>query len=100
MKNLTAIIFGMFFLALAGCGSSSNSADPPDPNQRGMLSVVTDVAAFEASIKAGLTSMSSDEQLAVAGTAADGKTQAPVTIRSRPFQPLRHRHIPLRLRQT
>ena len=36
-----------------------------------MLSVVTDVAAFEASIKAGLTSMSSDEQLAVAGTAAD-----------------------------
>lgn len=37
-----------------------------------MLSVVTDVAAFEASIKAGLTSMSSDEQLAVAGTAADG----------------------------
>ena len=72
MKNLTAIIFGMFFLALAGCGSSSNSADPPDPNQRGMLSVVTDVAAFEASIKAGLTSMSSDEQLAVAGTAADG----------------------------
>ncbi len=72
MKNLTEIIFGMFFLALAGCGSSSNSADPPDPNQRGMLSVVTDVAAFEASIKAGLTSMSSDEQLAVAGTAADG----------------------------
>jgi len=37
-----------------------------------MLSAVTDVAAFEASIKAGLTSMSSDEQLAVADTAADG----------------------------
>jgi hypothetical protein len=72
MKKLTAVIFGMFFLALTGCGSSSKSTDSPDPDPRGMLSAVTDVAAFEASIKAGLTSMSSDEALAVAGTAADG----------------------------
>jgi hypothetical protein len=72
MKKLTAVIFGMFFLALTGCGSSSKSTDSPDPDPHGMLSAVTDVAAFEASIKAGLTSMSSDEQLAVAGTAADG----------------------------
>ena len=72
MKKLTAVIFGMFFLALTGCGPSSKSTDSPDPDPRGMLSAVTDVAAFEASIKAGLTSMSSDEALAVAGTAADG----------------------------
>jgi len=72
MKKLTAVIFGMFFLALAGCSSSSKTDDPPDPDPLGMLSAVTDVAAFEASIKAGLTSMSSAEQIAIANAAADG----------------------------
>jgi len=71
MKKLTVVILGIVVLALTGCGSSSNSDDPPDLDPRGMLSAVTDVAAFEASIKAGLTSMTSDEQLAVAGAAAD-----------------------------
>ncbi len=71
MKNLTVVLFGVVVLALSGCGSSSTSGDSPDPDPRGMLSPVTDVAAFEASIKAGLTSMSSDEQLGIAGAAPD-----------------------------
>lgn len=71
MKKLTVALFGVVVLALSGCGSSSKSGDSPDPDPRGMLSPVTDVAAFEASIKAGLTSMSSDEQLAIAGAAPD-----------------------------
>jgi len=72
MKNLTAIIFSMFFLALAGCGSSSKSGDNPDPETFGMLRSVTDVVAFEASIKAGLSAVSSDEQLAAAGMSEAG----------------------------
>lgn len=71
MKKLTVVLFGVVVLALSGCGSSSTSGDSPDPDPRGMLSPVTDVAAFEASIKAGLTSMSSDEQLGIAGAAPD-----------------------------
>ncbi len=72
MKRFTAILSGFVLLATAGCGSSgSGSNDMPDPQPVGLLSAVTDVAAFEASIKSGLTKMSSDEQLALAGAAAD-----------------------------
>jgi len=69
MMRLTAIFSGLVFLALAGCGSSST--DTPDPDQPvGLLSLVSDTAAFEASIKDGLTAMSSGEQLALADAAA------------------------------
>ncbi len=69
MKRLTAILSGFVLLAIAGCGSSSNPADTPEPV--GLLSAVTDVAAFEASIKSGLSKMSSAELLALAGAAMD-----------------------------
>ena len=72
MKRFTAILSGLFLLALAGCGSNGNSTDTPAPQPPvGLLSAVSDAAAFEASIKEGLTALSSDEQLALAGTAAD-----------------------------
>jgi len=71
MKRFTAILSGFILLAIAGCGSSSNPADTPDPQPVGLLSTVTDVVAFETSLKDGLTQMSSSEQLALAGAAAD-----------------------------
>jgi len=72
MTRLTLILSGLFLLALAGCGSSGNSSDTPGPQPPvGLLSAVSDAAAFEASIKAGLTAMSSSEQLALASAAAD-----------------------------
>ena len=73
MKRLNLVIYGLISLVLAGCGSSSSPVIPPNggPPQVGLLSNVTDTAAFEASIKAGLTATSSAEQLALAGTAAD-----------------------------
>lgn len=72
MKRITAILSGFVLLAIAGCGSSgSSSNDMPDPQPVGLLSTVTDVVAFEASIKLGLTEMSTAEQLALAGAAAD-----------------------------
>jgi len=70
MKRFTAILSGIALLAMAGCGSSGSN-DIPDPQPVGLLSAVTDVAAFETSIKSGLTQMSSSEQLAIAGAAAD-----------------------------
>ncbi len=71
MKRIAVILSGFVLLAIAGCGSSSKPADTPEPQPTGLLSAVTDVAAFEASIKSGLTKLSSDEQLALAGAAAD-----------------------------
>ena len=71
MKRLTAILCGLGLLAIAGCGSSGSSSDgTPEPQPAGLLSAVTDVAAFEASIKSGLTQMSTAEQLELAGAAA------------------------------
>ena len=73
MKALTSIFIVILLQLLAGCGSSSTPAtDNPNPNPspvQGLLSPVTDVVAFEASIKDGLTAMASTEQLA-AGDAA------------------------------
>ncbi len=72
MKWVTAVLSGFALLAIAGCDSSgSSSNDMPDPQPVGLLSAVTDVAAFEASIKSGLTEMSTAEQLALAAAAAD-----------------------------
>lgn len=68
MKRLTAILFGLFVLPMAGCGSGPNSSDDtPEPPVAGLLSKVTDTAAFEASIKGGLTAMTSAAVLANAG---------------------------------
>ena len=69
MRRLTAIFTGLVLLTMAGCGSSS-SGGQPNPQPAGLLSSVTDVAAFEASIKSGLTNMSTAEQLALADAAA------------------------------
>jgi hypothetical protein len=72
MKRLTTILSGLVLLAIAGCGSSgSGSNNTPDPQPVGLLSPVTDLAAFEASIKDGLSKMSSAEQLTLAGAAQD-----------------------------
>ena len=71
MRRLSAIFTGLVVLTIAGCGSSgSGSNGGPDPQPVGLLSTVTDVAAFEASIKSGLTQMSTTEQLALADAAA------------------------------
>jgi hypothetical protein len=71
MKRFTAVSCGLLVLALAGCSSGSDSGDNPDPGTFGMLKPVSDLAAFEDSIKAGLSGLSSDEQLAAAGMPAD-----------------------------
>jgi len=72
MKRFTLILSGLVLLAIAGCGSSgSDSNNTPDPQPVGLLSSVTDPAAFEASIKDGLSQMSSAEQLAAAGAVQD-----------------------------
>ena len=74
MKVLSTILCGLAAVALAGCGSSSSSGgnNGPDPNPEpaGLLSQVTDRAAFEASLKDGLTVMSTAEQLALADAVA------------------------------
>lgn len=70
MSTRISYLCGFVLLAMAGCGSSSPSnTETPVPVQ-GLLSPVTDAAAFETSLKDGLTSMASPEQLAVADTAA------------------------------
>jgi hypothetical protein len=72
MKRLTAILLGLFLLPMAGCGSGSiSSDDTPEPPVAGLLSRVTNTAAFEASIKDGLTAMTGATVLASAGAAAD-----------------------------
>ena len=71
MRQLPGFVFGLISLALVGCGSSSSTSNTPDEPAVGLLSQVTDVAAFEASMKSGLTAMSTNEQLALAGAAAD-----------------------------
>ena len=66
-KNI-AILCVLAFLASAGCGSGSNGGNPPqDPGPTGLLSRVSDPAAFETAIKEGLTAMTSADVLATAG---------------------------------
>jgi uncharacterized secreted protein with C-terminal beta-propeller domain len=71
MKTSTAILSGCLLLALVGCGGSSNPGVPPDIQPVGLLSPVSDPAAFEASLKNGLTARAAPEVLALAGTAQD-----------------------------
>jgi uncharacterized secreted protein with C-terminal beta-propeller domain len=72
MKKLAAITTSLFFLVAAGCGSGSGSDNGPEPEAFGLLRPVTDAADFEASIKAGLTAIATEERMAIAGAAADG----------------------------
>lgn len=67
-----ALVFSAMLL-LSGCGGSSDS-DPATPTDDpvGLLSPVTDAAAFEASLKSSLAAMSSDQQLVVEDTIALG----------------------------
>jgi hypothetical protein len=72
MKRFAGILCGLVVLTTAGCSSSGSSSEEiPEPQPVGLLSAVTDVAAFETSIKSGLTKMSTAEQRKVAGVAAD-----------------------------
>ena len=73
MNRLATIFCGFAALALAGCGSGSSSdggGPGPDPEPTGLLSQVSDRDAFEASLKAGLTAMSTTEQLDLAAGGA------------------------------
>lgn len=71
MTRFTAVIYGLVLLALTGCGSSSNSdGGGIEPPAQGLLSPVSDSAALEASLKAGLTQLASPEQLAAADVLA------------------------------
>jgi len=76
-RRLSALI-GCGFLLLAGCGSSPDPDSPNNPTNGpvGLLSPVTDAAAFEASLKSALTAMSSDLQLAVADGIAGGAAES------------------------
>ena len=75
MKLLTTILSGCALTALAGCGGSSTPGALPGPDNGpqpvGLLSPVSDPAAFETSIKNGLTAMASPERLALAATVQD-----------------------------
>ena len=72
MNRLPAISFGFVLLLVAGCGGNSSTGGSPDEPAVGLLSPVADAAEFEASIKAGLTAMSSNEQLTLAADIASG----------------------------
>ena len=75
MNRLLGAFLGTVFLLLAGCGSSSGPGSPDNPpnvQPVGLLSPITDAAAFEASLKSALTGMSSEVQLAVADGIASG----------------------------
>ncbi|MDH3374874.1 MAG: beta-propeller domain-containing protein [Gammaproteobacteria bacterium] len=71
MNRMLGILFASILLSLAGCGGGSPSANPPDQPVVGLLSQVTDTVAFEASLKASLTAMSTAAQLDAAAAAAD-----------------------------
>ena len=75
MNRLLIALTGSVFLLLAGCGSSSGPDSPNNPPVDppvGLLSQVSDAAAFEASLKSALTAMSSEVQLAAADGIAGG----------------------------
>ena len=82
MNQPLSALIGCIFLLLAGCGGSSGPAaptNPPDEAPVGLLSQVTDAAAFEASLKAALTTMSSDAQLAAADGTAGAESRGNYT---------------------
>lgn len=71
MNRLTAMLFVPSLLLLAGCGGSSGPVPDPGPEPQGLLSPVTDTAAFERSIKEGLVEMTSPDVLVAAAAAED-----------------------------
>jgi len=73
MKTLASILFGCVLIALAGCGGGSNSGEQSSQQPVGLLSPVTDTAAFETSIKNGLVAMTNPEVLALADVAEGAK---------------------------
>ena len=82
MNRPLCALIGCVFLLLAGCGGSSGPAapnNPPDEAPVGLLSQVTDATAFEASLKAALTTMSSDVQLAAADSTAGAEARGNYT---------------------
>jgi hypothetical protein len=72
MNRLLGVFFGSVLLLVAGCGGGPSGGGTPDEPAPGLLRPVTDAAAFEASIKSGLTAMSSSEQLVLAADIATG----------------------------
>ncbi|MDJ0751068.1 MAG: beta-propeller domain-containing protein [Woeseiaceae bacterium] len=71
MTRIISLVCGLSFLVLAGCGSSSEpGGGNPEPPVQGLLSAVSDLASFEASLKNGLTQIATTEQLAAADAAA------------------------------
>ena len=76
MNRLLISFLTLITLALVGCGGSSGSEPPTEQPVVGLLSPVQNAAVLEASLKAGLTAMSSDAQLdaQAAGTAESNFT--------------------------
>ena len=83
MKLFTAVLSGCALATLAGCGGSSNPGALPgggnQPQPVGLLKPVSDSAAFEASIKNGLTAMTSPERLALGATVQDANFSSSFT---------------------
>ncbi len=66
MKSLTlGTAYVACLLVLAACGTSSNGSSPDEPDT-GLLRKVTTAAEFEASLKAGLTTIRSAQEVDVA----------------------------------
>ena len=66
MKSLTlGTAYVASLLVLAACGTSSNGSSPDEPDT-GLLRKVTTAAEFEASLKAGLTSIRDAQEVNVA----------------------------------
>ena len=82
MNRFPSVFVVCVFLLVAGCGGSSDSAAPnnaPEEAPVGLLSQVTDAAVFEASLKAALTTLSSEAQLAAADSAAGAESRGNYT---------------------
>ena len=66
MKSLTlGTAYVACLLVLAACGTSSNGSSPDEPDT-GLLRKVTTAAELEASLKAGLTTIRSAQEVDVA----------------------------------
>ncbi|MDH3439597.1 MAG: beta-propeller domain-containing protein [Gammaproteobacteria bacterium] len=76
MNKSPGILLGVLTLLVTACGGGSTTSLPPIDQPVGLLSPVADAGTFEASLKSGLTAMSTPEQLAfgadVAAAAAAG----------------------------
>ena len=71
MTRCTTAFYGLFLLAIAGCGSSSDpGGDDTTPIAQGLLSPISDPTVLEASLKSGLSQQASAAELAAADAAA------------------------------